>query len=478
MGEFASFRSQRVLVVGDFMTDKYISGVVERISPEAPIPVLLQKDVTRKMGGAGNVIRNIFSLGGEVVAVGRIGMDAEGEYLRQCLRECGADDRFVFSEGSTAVKTRLVTSRHQLLRVDEEEIRNLSERNMETLRAGLADAMRQVNAVVLSDYGKGFLTEGLAQQVIRAACDQGIPVLADPKGNQAGKYCGVTVLTPNVKEFCALCGLDSLPEEEEIRQNALKLCQEHDISQIVLTRSEKGISVINGATGEKKDYPAKALEIADVTGAGDTVIATLALAMASNMEMDQCVRLANQAASLTVSRFGTAAPTLEELENAMGAENRIRKDKKEILSRIRELQQSGRKIVFTNGCFDLLHAGHVNGLREAKSFGDVLVVGINSDDSIRRIKGADRPILPLESRQVMLEALRYVDFVIPFEEDTPQNLIEKVRPDMLVKGRDWEGKEVVGAEFVKSYGGEVRFAELEPGISTSTIIEKIRSGKD
>ncbi|MBO4751091.1 MAG: D-glycero-beta-D-manno-heptose 1-phosphate adenylyltransferase [Lachnospiraceae bacterium] len=470
MGNLECFRSQCVLVAGDFMMDKYVSGIVERISPEASVPILLQKDTTRKMGGAGNVIHNVASLGGRVVAMGRIGTDEEGEYLRQCLREYEVDDRFVFSEGSTPVKTRLVASRHQLLRLDKEEIVRLSGQNVRMIQMGLSEVMQKVSVVVLSDYGKGFLTEEIAQMVIHAAREQGIPVLADPKGDEAKKYHGVAVLTPNRKEFHILCGMKERMTEEEIRQNAVKLCREQEISQIVLTRSGEGISVINGATGEKKDYPAAAVEVLDVTGAGDTVIAALALALAAHMDMDQSIQLANQAAGLLVSRFGSIAPTLQELENDAYDDT--------IISKIRMLRQSGKRIVFTNGCFDLLHAGHVSSLRKALSFGDVLVVGINSDDSVRRIKGPDRPIVPLEERRSMLEALRYVDFVIPFEEDTPIRLIEEIRPDVLVKGKDWEGKEIVGAELVRSYGGEVKLIELEPGISTTSIVERIKSVKE
>ena len=471
------FSGMRVLVAGDLMVDRYVTGAVERISPEAPIPVLSQREVTQMPGGAGNVMQNIVSLGGKVMAFGRVGEDASGEFLMHFFRENSIEKCHVFSEGKTTVKTRITSQHRQLLRIDDETFLPSTEEMACKIREVLPEMMDAVDAVVLSDYGKGFLTEEISQALIQGARARNIPVFADPKGDAAKKYFGATVLTPNEKEFIRLCGLSQLPEEEEIREHALKLCKENKISMMAITRSERGISLINAETGEKRDFPTAVQEVSDVTGAGDTVIATLAMAMAGGICAEESIRLANLAASIVVSKFGVAQPSLEELELALQGEAGGDPSREEILSRIHALRHEGKRIVFTNGCFDLLHAGHVKSLRQARLWGDILVVGLNSDDSVRRNKGEDRPILALEDRRAVLEALQFVDFVIPFEEDTPMQLIREVHPDILVKGKDWEGKQIVGEEFVRSYGGIVRLTDLEPGISTTAVIERIRAGR-
>lgn len=467
------FKKQMLLVLGDMMVDKYIMGSVDRISPEAPVPVLFQRKVERKLGGAGNVMINAVSLGAKVRAIGRIGCDAEGTYFRDSLKQLGIDNSYLFEEGSTIVKTRVSASNQQFLRIDEETVTAPSEEIRDTLMRSMKQIMRGITAVVISDYAKGFVTEELCQMIISHARGLGIPVLVDPKGKSAWKYRGATAITPNSREFQDLTGLQTL-SEDDIATAGKCFCDENDLDYLILTRSEKGISTICRATGEKRDYPTVAREVLDVTGAGDTVIATLALTMSAGFRMSRCVRIANTAASIVIARFGASQTTIEELSAALLSPEKTSDNLENILVRIEDLRKQGKRIVFTNGCFDIVHAGHISSFHQAREFGDVLVVGVNSDESIRRIKGEKRPIVSLQNRMALLSALECVDIVIPFAEDTPQRLIEQVKPDVLVKGKDWEGQEVAGSAFVKSYGGRVEFINLEQGLSTSSIIQRIR----
>lgn len=473
MNSLDIFRKQTLLVVGDMMVDKYIIGSVDRISPEAPVPVLFQRKIERKLGGTGNVIVNAVSLGAKVRAIGCVGNDSEGRYFRESLKKMGVDGRYIFTKNSTIVKTRVSAANQQFMRIDEEVVTPPTEDIVNTIRFEIADIMDGVTAVVLSDYAKGFLIESLCQIIIQAAREREIPVLVDPKGKSGSKYRGATAITPNNREFLELNGLSMLPTEDEIAVIGQRFCQKNEIDYLIFTRSEKGISTVSCETGEKKDYPTVAQEVIDVTGAGDTVVTTLAIAMSSGMNLSKCVKIANTAASIVIARFGAAQTTIEELNAALLPASKISNDINITLAKIEELRRHGKRIVFTNGCFDLLHAGHISSLRQAREFGDVLVVGVNSDDSIRRLKGAKRPIVDLQNRMILLAALECVDFVIPFEQDTPQSLIEQLKPDVLVKGKDWEDKEVAGGEFVKSLGGTVEFIELEQGLSTTNIIEKI-----
>lgn len=467
------FRDQSLLVIGDMMVDKYIIGSVDRISPEAPVPVLRQQKITQKLGGTGNVIINAISLGAKVRAVGCIGTDSEGQYFRERLENLGVDDRYIFAVNSTIVKTRVSASNQQFLRIDDEVITSPSRQIIQTLTAEVDDLMRDITVVIISDYAKGFVTEELAQIIIQTAKERQIPVLVDPKGTSAKKYRGATAITPNNKEFLELTGLSGIPDEDTIAAAGKKFCEDNDFDYLIFTRSEKGISTVSRETGEKRDYPAVVKEVIDVTGAGDTVVTAIALAMGSGFRLSKCVRIANVAASMVISRFGAAQTTIEELTAAMYQKPNVMPNEDEILAQIEILKSQGKRIVFTNGCFDLVHAGHISSFYQAREFGDVLVVGVNSDASIRRIKGDKRPIVDLKNRIALLSALKCVDFVIPFEDDTPQTLIERVKPDVLVKGKDWEGMPVAGGDFVRANGGSLEFINLEQGLSTTSIIEKI-----
>lgn len=474
MDNLKKFRQQSVLVVGDMMVDKYIIGNVGRISPEAPVPVLRQSKIKRKLGGAGNVVINITSLGAAVRAVGRVGDDKEGAFVRESLIKLGVDDRYLFNQGDTIVKTRVSAGGQQFIRIDEEEIEPPAPDTVKQITLHIDEIMNGITAVILSDYGKGFVSPELCQIIIKSARLNKIPVLVDPKGNSAEKYRGATALTPNTKEFLELTNLTTLPDEQGILDAGLKLCDDYDLDYLIYTRSEKGISTIERLDRKKADFPAVVQEVIDVTGAGDTVISSIALALGSGFSLDECIQIANVAASLVISRFGAAQTTIEDISAMMNPRADVVMDADEALKKIELLKRQGKRIVFTNGCFDLVHAGHISSFKQARSMGDVLIVGVNSDNSIRRIKGALRPIVTLENRIALLTELSCVDMVIPFEDDTPQVLIEKIKPDIMVKGKDWEGKTVAGAEFVQSYGGEVRFIDLEQGLSTTHIIEKIK----
>ncbi len=476
MKSLESFKKQNVLVIGDLMIDKYIIGNVSRISPEAPVPVLSQTKIERKLGGAGNVLANLKSLGATVHALGRIGNDSEGSICEELLTERDIDCSKLWKFDNTIVKTRIISQNQQFLRVDEEKIISPNDEYLVSLKSNIDDILKDITVVVLSDYAKGFVSDELASLIIQACGTRNIPVVVDPKGKKCGKYKGATAITPNNKEFLDMSGVVSLDSEDSIRNEALRLSKENDIKYFIHTRSEKGISVIEKDSGLKLDFPTQAKEVVDVTGAGDTVVSVIALAIGAGFEIADAITLANIAASIVISKFGTAQTTTTEIEEHLFSIKTKDKSKEEVLKVISTLKNQGKKIVFTNGCFDLVHAGHIKSFQQAKSFGDVLIVAVNSDDSIRRLKGESRPVVDLKNRIALLKALECVDFVIPFEDDTPQKLIETIKPDVMVKGEDWKGKTVAGADFVKSYGGKVEFIKLEQGLSTTHIIEKIKEG--
>lgn len=474
MKSLESFKKQNVLVIGDLMIDKYIIGNVSRISPEAPVPVLSQTKIERKLGGAGNVLANLKSLGATVHALGRIGNDSEGRICEELLTQRGIDCSKIWKFDNTIVKTRIISQNQQFLRIDEEKIIAPNIEYLDTLKDNIDEILKNITVVVLSDYAKGFISNELASIIIYACKKKNIPIVVDPKGNNCSKYKDATAITPNNKEFLDMSRDVSLDSEDSIKNEALKLLKENNIKYFIHTRSEKGISVIEKNTGLKSDFPTQAKEIVDVTGAGDTVVSVIALAIGAGFEIADAITLANIAASIVISKFGTAQTNVTEIEKHFSTIKSNEQSKDDILKIISTLKTQGKKIVFTNGCFDLVHAGHIKSFQEAKSFGDVLIVAVNSDDSIRRLKGKNRPIVDLKNRIALLRTIKYVDFVIPFEEDTPQKLIEAIRPDVMIKGEDWKGKVVAGADFVKSYGGKIEFIKLEQGLSTTNIIEKIK----
>lgn len=470
------FEKINVLVAGDLMLDDYIGGNVHRISPESPVPVLDVKWESTKLGGAGNVINNITSLTAKARVLSCIGNDSNGDVLISLLQEKGADTRFVMrsNEISTTTKTRVVARNQQVVRLDRgvqgvypSSFITYIENNLEAMFEG-------IDVFALSDYGKGVLTDDVCSKLIAYARSVNIPVFVDPKGCKWDKYRGATMCTPNLSELSQMCDIPlSQSMEDEIHRCALEIRDRYDFDYLLVTRSEKGMSLIS-ENGKKKDYPAIKKEVIDVSGAGDTVISTVLLGYAVGLSMGDCCRLANQAASVVVSKFGTATVSLAELIGGqLFSAGRKIVSGDEVSFICDYLHECGRSIVFTNGCFDLVHAGHIYSLEQARALGDVLIVGVNSDASVRRLKGDLRPVISETDRAYMLQSLAVVDYVVIFDEDTPEELIRKITPTVLVKGNDYLGKQIAGQEYVEANGGRVELIELKQGLSTTNVINKI-----
>lgn len=466
-----------ILVAGDVMVDEYILGDVERISPESPVPVLVARDRLRKLGGAGNVVRNLVTMGARVALFATVGTDNPGRWFKRHCEEMGVEGFWLKDDSSrpTTMKTRVVARNQQIVRIDEEHVTPLAPEIEVAIAEDIKSVMPQVKAAVVSDYGKGFVTPKLLQALLSSAKANGVPVLVDPKGIDYTRYSGSTYITPNVREASMASGIE-IRHKDHLVQAGRALVEQVKVEGVVITRGKDGITLVTPT--KVQDFPVKPVEIVDVTGAGDTVISTLALSLASGLSIENAIVLANHAASLVVARFGAAAVSLDEMIQAL--EDHRWADKTlpaaEVETVLRNHRMQGHRIVFTNGCFDLFHAGHLASLRKAAGFGDVLVVGINSDISVAKIKGPGRPIIPQSERVELVSALNFVDYVVVFDSDTPLDLIKKVRPDVLVKGEDWMGKKVVGEEVVTARGGRVEFVKHVPGVSTTDLIEKIRTG--
>lgn len=465
------------LVIGDLMLDRYLWGKVERISPEAPVPVVLLGDESIRPGGAANVAANLAGLGLPCRLLGCIGADGAGQELREAIAAHDVDtSSLVTLEGRpTITKTRVVGGHQQILRLDRESTLPFDPSELAALDAALQAALTARPAiVVLSDYAKGVLHPDICQQAIRQARAAGIPLLVDPKGRDFSKYRGATALTPNRRETSEACGgvasLDSLLEAAE------DLREELQLEFLAVTRSEEGISLLKD--GHHLHLPAMARQVFDVSGAGDTVIATLAAGMVAGLAPEDALHLANLAAGIVVGKVGTVPIARDELlEELLTEEVREQADKvcelPHLLARVARWRAAGECIVFTNGCFDLLHAGHVTYLEGARKLGDRLVVGLNTDRSVSALKGPSRPVIHEADRARVMAALESVDAVILFDQDTPLELIHAIRPDVLAKGSDYTEDQVVGGSEVKSWGGRVALVELVPGRSTSNIIGKI-----
>ncbi len=465
-----------VLVYGDFMVDKYIHGDVKRISPEAPVPVLNVTGKERKFGGAGNVVSNLLALGVKVYVAGFTGNDEDGMWLTNTFAEMGADTTYIENVNGlqTVIKTRITSRNQQFIRLDEEKTEKITTALEARIQSRVVDMLQRVDVVILSDYGKGNVTPGVAQTIINACIEKAIPVVVDPKGEDYSKYKGATVCKPNEKELAVATGM-TLVSDEDVEQAALALKSQNEIAHLIVSRSEKGIMYLD-ARNKRKDFPTKAQEVIDVTGAGDTVVAIIASTMAIGVNLEDCCMLANMAAAIVCSKFGAASASVCELIDAMerGAEDKFF-TLEEVQKNLQIAKEEGKTIIFTNGCFDLLHAGHLSSFRQARQYGDILVVAVNSDASVRRIKGEGRPIIDEENRMRMVGALKYVDYVVLMEENNPTRLISILKPDVVVKGRDWEGKYMPERETIESYGGKMQFIDLEKGLSTTEIIEKVRT---
>lgn len=467
-----------VLVAGDVMVDEYVIGDVDRISPESPVPVLLAKDRHRRLGGAGNVVRNVVSMGGAVALFATIGGDAAGEWFKQHCSEIGVDTFWLRSERSrpTTIKTRVVARNQQIVRIDEEFVGDIPNDLEKKVLDDIKSVTPQVKAVIVSDYGKGFLSNTILNGLFATARSEGVPSLVDPKGMDFSRYRGATYVTPNVREASLASGIE-IKNKETLEKAGRILLEQTQAEGIIVTRGKDGITLITRT--KIQDFPVKAVEIVDVTGAGDTVIATLALAIASGLSIEDAAQMANLAASLVVARFGAASVTLDEMLSSLKNWPQGRKviTRDELGRVIRNHRLQGQFIVFTNGCFDLFHVGHLELLRKASALGDILIVAVNSDKSVQKIKGSTRPIVDEKDRLELVSALNFVDYVVSFDEDTPYNLIKEIKPDILVKGEDWKGKKVVGEDIVNERGGKVQFVQLVGDVSTSSLINKILSNR-
>ena len=468
--ESTEFPAHHILVVGDVMIDRYIIGDTHRISPEAPVPVVMASKEDMRPGGAANVAANVSGLGSKCTLLTICGDDRSGADLGQLMDKYGVALNCVIDKGqSTTQKTRLISGGQQIARIDHEG--HVSDGARAELARRFEAGLSGVDAVIFSDYDKGALTD--LQALLAIARHHGIPCFVDPKSSDSARYHGAFLLKPNFKEFEALFGNC---REEDISKRAIAILEEMDIEYIVVTRGPKGIILVS-RSGEVIHHPTEALEVFDVTGAGDTVIAALAVGITDGLSIDTAIDQANVAASIAVSRPGTYVVTSGDLEERILFRGQFltKLISLRILSKkLDHLRESGSRIVFTNGCFDMLHAGHVRLLNFARKQGDILIVGINSDSSVQRLKGAERPINHLADRAEVLSNLSSVDYVIAFEDDTPLELIQALRPDVLVKGDDYTIETVVGAEFVHETGGKVVLAPILAGRSTSAILQALR----
>lgn len=464
------FSRTHVVVAGDVMLDRYLFGSTGRISPEAPVPVVHVNQTDDRPGGAANVAVNLASLGATTRLLGLVGEDMAAESLLSILTGLGIDCEFTRTKDRpTITKTRVQSRGQQLIRLDEEDAAPVAgDRVVNSLRDSIAGA----GAVVLSDYGKGALSD--VEKLIAVCRDAGVPVLVDPKGNDFTKYRRASLITPNQSEFEAVAGVCA--NEDDLVMRARQMIDELELSALLITRSEKGMLLLESG-GEPLFLSTQAREVYDVTGAGDTVIATLAGALASGEDLAAAAALANLAAGLVVRKIGVASVTPGELRVSLhqrGQGGRGLVDIEELQTMVEESRARQERVIMTNGCFDVLHAGHVAYLEEAKSLGDRLIVAVNDDDSVRRLKGETRPINALEDRLLVLAGLAAVDWVVPFSEDTPARLIERILPDVLVKGGDYSPDEIVGAKEVLKSGGEVRVLPFRDGHSSSRIIDRLR----
>ena len=470
LANLPDFKAARILVVGDVMLDRYWSGQAARISPEAPVPVVKVNRIEERVGGAANVALNIAKLGGNVTLIGAIGNDADGKRLQDLLHAEGVNCDFVIDENAqTICKLRIMAQHQQLLRVDFEET-PLSI-NSHDLHACLQANLANHDVVVFSDYGKGTLAD--VADYIALAQNAGLKTLVDPKGTDYRRYAQANLITPNLSEFFAVMGGGH--DESALMQKGRDLLAQHSIDNLLLTRGEAGMSLIDA--NSTHSLPAQAKEVFDVTGAGDTVIAVMALGLAIDLALRDAMMLANLAAGIVVGKVGTSTVSVLELSREMHTHRDalfgvVSED--EFAKCLARAKARGEKVIMTNGCFDLLHIGHITYLQQARKLGDRLCVAVNADESVKLLKGDSRPINGLQERMAVLAALECVDWVVSFSEETPERLYHALLPDVIVKGGDYKPEEVVGGAAVIANGGEVKILDFVEGQSTSKMIEKAR----
>lgn len=479
MIELLSQKRPNILVVGDLMLDSYMWGGADRISPEAPVPVVAVTKETKSLGGAGNVVANLTSLGANVWVSSILGLDEAAKIIKSEFTRLGANVSGIFEDinRTTSLKTRVMAGSHQIVRFDKESKDEINEENEEKIYSFAVSNIANFDAILLSDYKKGIITDNLSQKLITLANDKNIPVLADPKGSDYSKYKNATLLTPNKKEAKEATKIE-IKDDESLVAAGLKLKRELNLKYSIITLSEDGIGIFD--EGKTIKLPTLAQEVFDVTGAGDTVLSALGIALALGADIVEAAKFANKAAAVVVAKVGSATVTVQEIisfENKDGAEDYEDKivSREYLAKLVKGLKQSGKKVVFTNGCFDILHKGHVKYLSEARKLGDILIVGLNTDASVRVLKGEGRPINNEADRASVLSALGFVDFVTLFGEQTPKELIDELIPDILVKGADYKPEDIVGYDTVTSNGGKVMTIELVEGRSTTKTIERIKA---
>ncbi|MFW5431485.1 MAG: D-glycero-beta-D-manno-heptose-7-phosphate kinase [Methylophilaceae bacterium] len=469
-------KKKHVLVIGDVMLDRYLIGDVGRISPEAPVPVVLLKEQNERAGGAANVAANLSLLGIKTHMIGCVGNDAEGTSLTKRIAALDIDTSAMIStkHRPTIAKTRILGGHHQMLRLDQESTAVFStDENTQALKAIETELAQNPSIVILSDYAKGLLSETICQKIISTCNKQNIPVLVDPKGNDYTKYSGATALTPNKKETAEACKTNV--DDTDLINKSTTLKNNLKLDFLAVTRGEEGITLIDQ---EPHQIAATAQQVFDVSGAGDTVIATLAAGLIHALSPLESLELANWAAGVVVGKVGTMPITRDELLETLAQQQDSTQAQKvcdlaQLMSKVENWKNTKQKIVFTNGCFDLLHAGHVTYLEAAKQRGDKLILGLNTDRSVSAIKGPTRPVVNESDRARILAALASVDAVILFDEDTPLDIINKIRPNVIAKGSDYTTDQVVGGKEVESWGGKIALIDLVEGRSTSNIIEKL-----
>ena len=469
-------KSPKLLVIGDLMIDHYLWGSCERISPEAPVQVINVDNESTVLGGSGNVINNLKALGAQVDVISVIGGCETSDELKILLNDINVNSKYLITQKDriTSKKSRIIAAQQQVVRYDRESTDEISTKSQTTILNTFKKIITNYDAVLLSDYGKGVLTADLTQSLIAIANDNNKKVLVDPKGLDYSKYKGAYLLTPNKKEASEATNIN-IKDDKSLTQAITQLKTKCDLDISLITLSEQGVAIYDDHDDELRIHPTVAREVFDVTGAGDTVLASLGFALSCGLDIDNSVEFANLAAGVVVGKIGSATATLNEIIEYESSLNKSTSDEHiktldEIIALSTELKSRDKKIVFTNGCFDLLHAGHVRYLETAKSFGDMLILGLNSDRSVTALKGEGRPINTQLDRAYILAALEAVDYVVIFDEDTPYDLIKAIKPHVLVKGGDYEGQDVVGQDIAD----ELKLVQFVDGKSTTKTIEKIQ----
>jgi D-beta-D-heptose 7-phosphate kinase / D-beta-D-heptose 1-phosphate adenosyltransferase len=466
-------KSPKILVIGDLIVDHYLWGSCERISPEAPVQVINVDNESILLGGAGNVINNLKALGAKVDIISVIGSCNISNELKDLVNDIDVETKYMFIEGNriTSKKSRIIASQQQVIRFDREGTDEISRKSQKEILSTFKRIIKNYDSVLLSDYGKGVLTKKLTKSLISVSNKLGKRVLIDPKGIDYSKYKGAYLLTPNIKEASEATKI-AIKDDATLTEAIIQLKVECDLDVSIITLSDKGVAVYDD---EFRIHPTSTREVFDVTGAGDTVLASIGFALACDFSIDKAIEFSNFAAGVVVGKIGSSTATINEVIEYESSLKKSTSDKHiknidEIRILSKELKARGKKIVFTNGCFDLVHAGHIKYLETSKSHGDILIVGLNSNRSVSSLKGPKRPFNTEKDRAYIIAALESVDYVVIFDEDNPYNLIKKIKPHVLTKGADYEGKKVIGQELVE----EFKLIDLVNGKGTSKLVKKIQ----